>query len=109
MLSPVAPALSDRPSIVAGHADDTERRLEAGGDPDSAGGPVNPEPAEGGEAVYARRGELLDVTQRLREKGVRTLGHETNLARAPLWSARDRPVQLSLIAPTVLYGHQFRQ
>jgi len=49
------------------------------------------------------------VSAALRRLGPRTLGHETNLARAPLWDARARPVQLSLVAPTVLYGQQFRQ
>ena len=49
------------------------------------------------------------ITRRLREKGQETLGHETNLARAPLWDVRARPLQLDLIAPTVLYGRQFRQ
>ncbi|MGE5687493.1 MAG: hypothetical protein ACM34D_08340 [Gemmatimonadota bacterium] len=38
-----------------------------------------------------------------------TLGHETNLARAPLWNARSRSVQPDLFGPTVLYGHEFRQ
>jgi len=50
-----------------------------------------------------------DVTLRIRAKGSATIGHETNLARAPLWDIRARPVQLELIAPTVLYGRQFRQ
>ena len=27
-------------------------------------------------------------------RGSQTLGHETNLARAPLWDVRARPVQL---------------
>jgi hypothetical protein len=31
------------------------------------------------------------------------------LARAPLWDVRARPIQLELIAPSVLYGRQFRQ
>ncbi len=38
-----------------------------------------------------------------------TLGHETNLARAPLWDVRARPVQLELIAPSILYGRKFLQ
>ena len=39
-----------------------------------------------------------------------TLGHETNLARAALWNARSsRDVQMDLLGPTVLYGHEFRQ
>ena len=38
-----------------------------------------------------------------------TLGHETNLARAPLWDIRARPVQLELIAPAILYGRKFVQ
>jgi len=49
------------------------------------------------------------VTARLQATGPATLGHETNLARVPLWDVRARPLQLSLIAPTVLYGRQFRQ
>lgn len=38
-----------------------------------------------------------------------TIGHETNLARAPLWDVRARPVQLELIAPSILYGCKFAQ
>jgi hypothetical protein len=51
--------------------------------------------------------EPPEVTQRLREKGRETLGHETNLARAPVIGGRS--VQLELKVPTVLYGRQFRQ
>lgn len=57
----------------------------------------------------ARSSEPPEVTLRLQAKGVATIGHETNLARAPLWDVRARPIQLELIAPTVLYGRQFRQ
>lgn len=50
------------------------------------------------------------VTLRLLSKGQDTVGHETNLARAPLWSpTRSMPTQLDLLAPTVLYGREFRQ
>ena len=45
----------------------------------------------------------------LRAKGPHTLGHETNLARAPAWDARRRPVQLDLMTPSVLYGRRFHQ
>lgn len=53
------------------------------------------------------RGQRL--SEALRSSGPRTLGHETNLARAPLWAARARAVQLDLLGPTVLYGREFRQ
>lgn len=50
------------------------------------------------------------VTLRLLSKGQDTIGHETNLARAPLWGpARSVATQLDLLAPTVLYGRQFSQ
>lgn len=42
----------------------------------------------------------------LTTKGALTLGHETNLACAPLWDVRARPIQLELMAPSVLYGRQ---
>jgi hypothetical protein len=45
----------------------------------------------------------------LRAKGPDTVGHETNLARAPLWQAKGRAVQLDLLGPTVLYSREFRQ
>src|SRR3954469_23441350 len=45
----------------------------------------------------------------LRAKGPDTVGHETNLARAPLWHAKSRVVQLDLLGPTVLYSREFRQ
>lgn len=48
------------------------------------------------------------ITQQLRAKGPQTLGHETNLARAPLWDVRERAVQLG-IPNLVLYGVPFRQ
>ena len=54
-------------------------------------------------------GGVSPVVNRLLTKGPDTLGHETNLARAPLWEVRSRAVQLELIAPSILYGHQFRQ
>jgi len=53
-----------------------------------------------------------EVTRRLREKGPETLGHETTLARAPLWAARAsaKPVQLALLSgPLVMHGNDFRQ
>lgn len=33
----------------------------------------------------------------------------TELPRVPLWDIRVRPIQMELIAPTVLYGRQLRQ
>jgi hypothetical protein len=45
----------------------------------------------------------------LRATGPDTVGHETNLARAPLWHAKSRVVQLDLLGPTVLYSREFRQ
>lgn len=48
------------------------------------------------------------VTLQLRQKGPQTLGHETNLARAPLWGVRERTVQLAM--PNVMLYHvPFRQ
>jgi hypothetical protein len=52
---------------------------------------------------------LPAVTGKLRSKGPETLAQETNLLRMPLWWPRDRPVQLDLLAPTIVYGHEFRQ
>jgi hypothetical protein len=49
------------------------------------------------------------VTGKLRSKGPETLAQETNLLRMPLWWARERAVQLDLLAPTIVYGHEFRQ
>ncbi len=52
------------------------------------------------------------MTEALRSKGDATLGHETNLARAPMWAARAsaKPVQLALLSgPLVMHGVDFRQ
>ncbi len=52
------------------------------------------------------------VTEQLRKNGPETLGHETNLARAPMWAARasDKPVQLALLSgPLVMHAVDFRQ
>jgi hypothetical protein len=52
------------------------------------------------------------VTQELRKNGPETLGHETNLARAPMWAARAsaKPVQLALLSgPLVMHAVDFRQ
>lgn len=48
------------------------------------------------------------ITLALRKKGPKTLGHETNLARAPMWAVEDRPMQGDLLAPSILYGRPFR-
>jgi len=49
------------------------------------------------------------ITTALVRTGSSTLGHETNLLRAPLWETRPRPLQLDLIAPSILYGREFHQ
>lgn len=49
------------------------------------------------------------ITEALLRMGSATLGHETNLLRAPLWGDRSRPLQLDLIAPSILYGRGFQQ
>jgi hypothetical protein len=51
-------------------------------------------------------GEALSDQLRV---ALHTLGHETNLARAALWNASSRALQLDLLIPSVLYGHEFRQ
>ena len=56
--------------------------------------------------------QVPHVTTELRSKGGETLGHETNLARAPMWAARAsaKPVQLALLSgPLVMHGVDFRQ
>ncbi|HCG01498.1 MAG TPA: hypothetical protein DEV93_13250 [Chloroflexi bacterium] len=53
-----------------------------------------------------------ESTRELREKGPETLGHETNLARAPMWAARAsaKPIQLALLSgPLVMHAVGFRQ
>ena len=62
--------------------------------------------------VAARPAETPSPGRSLSEQlqgSLHTLGHETNLARAALWNARSRDLQLDLLGPTVLYGHEFRQ
>ncbi|MDA8333144.1 MAG: hypothetical protein M0027_18420 [Candidatus Dormibacteraeota bacterium] len=69
--------------------------------------PPSPDPAPAVPTVTQLTSSR--VAAALGGRGSQTLGHETNLARAPLWDVRPRPVQLELIAPSVLYGRQFRQ
>ena len=49
------------------------------------------------------------ITKVLLSKGRKTIGHETNLSRSPLWNARQRPAPDSTIFSPMLYGHAFRQ
>ena len=56
--------------------------------------------------------DVPSATAQLRVQGAHTLGHETSLARSPMWAARAsaKPVQLALLSgPLVLHGVGFRQ
>lgn len=49
------------------------------------------------------------VTSLLLSKGKNTVGHETNLARSPLWNLRKRAAHSDTVVSPVLYGRPFRQ
>ncbi|MHB1486930.1 MAG: hypothetical protein ACYCS7_08760 [Acidimicrobiales bacterium] len=49
------------------------------------------------------------ITSLLLSKGRNTVGHETNLARSPLWSLRKRAAHLETVVSPVLYGRPFRR
>jgi len=49
------------------------------------------------------------ITSQLLSKGRNTVGHETNLARSPLWNLRKRAAQLETVVSPVLYGRPFRR
>lgn len=49
------------------------------------------------------------ITQTLRSKGKNTIGHEMNLARSPIWQARQRAGEEDAVVPPVLYGRPFRK
>ena len=48
------------------------------------------------------------ITSLLLSKGKNTVGHETNLARSPLWNLRKRVAHLETVVSPVLYGRPFR-
>ncbi len=48
------------------------------------------------------------ITSLLLSKGKNTVGHETNLARSPLWNLRKRTAHLETVVSPVLYGRPFR-
>jgi hypothetical protein len=48
------------------------------------------------------------ITTLLLSKGRNTLGHETNLARSPIWHARPRAPEDDTVVAPVLFGHPFR-
>jgi hypothetical protein len=52
---------------------------------------------------------LPDITALLVSKGRNTVGHETNLARSPLWNMRKRVAHVETVVSPDLYGHPFRQ
>jgi hypothetical protein len=52
---------------------------------------------------------LPAITKILLSKGRKTIGHETNLSRSPLWNARQRSAPESTVVSPMLYGHAFRQ
>lgn len=49
------------------------------------------------------------ITALLLAKGKNTVGHETNLARSPLWNLRKRTACSETVVSPVLYGRPFRQ
>lgn len=49
------------------------------------------------------------ITASLRSKGRNTVGHETNLARSPIWQSRSRPGEDETIVTPLLFGHPFRK
>lgn len=52
---------------------------------------------------------LPDITAAFLSKGRNTVGHETNLARSPLWHMRKRASNDETVVSPFLYGHPFRQ
>lgn len=52
---------------------------------------------------------LPDISALLVSKGRNTVGHETNLARSPLWNMRKRAAHVETVVSPALYGHPFRQ
>jgi hypothetical protein len=48
------------------------------------------------------------ITSLLLSKGKNTVGHETNLARSPLWNLRKRVAHVETVVSPVLYGRPFR-
>ena len=49
------------------------------------------------------------ITTTILAKGRSTLGHETNLARAPIWHARPRSADGETVVTPILFGHPFRK
>lgn len=49
------------------------------------------------------------ITSVLRSKGRNTLGHETNLARSPIWQVRPHATDERSIVASILFGHPFRK
>jgi hypothetical protein len=49
------------------------------------------------------------ITTLLQGKGRNTLGHETNLARSPIWHARPRSSEDDTVLTPMLFGHPFRK
>ncbi len=49
------------------------------------------------------------ITTSLLSKGKNTIGHETNLARSPIWHARARGTADDTVVSLFLFGHPFRK
>ena len=49
------------------------------------------------------------ITTLLQSKGRNTLGHETNLARSPIWHSRPKTTDDDTVVTPVLFGHPFRK
>jgi hypothetical protein len=49
------------------------------------------------------------ITTTILAKGRSTLGHETNLARVPIWHARPRSADGETVVTPILFGHPFRK
>jgi hypothetical protein len=49
------------------------------------------------------------ITTSLLSKGKNTIGHETNLARTPIWHARPRGTAEDTVVSLFLFGHPFRK
>ena len=49
------------------------------------------------------------ITTSLLSKGKNTIGHETNLARSPIWNARPHGASADTVVSPVLFGHPFRK
>lgn len=52
---------------------------------------------------------LPEITALLQSKGRNTIGHETNLARSPIWQSRPHRSADDTIVTPVLFGHPFRK